>query len=132
MKHIKMFEKFSTPDYNITEVPDIENVIPKELIYSIFEKYSLSCDPKQNKSLNEVEYTIDNNHIKCSFTTYSYDGRVTKNILTLLDKIQRELKADGFTFGNYSRSGSYLVTFEYSNETLQKLELEQNINKYNL
>ena len=132
MKHIKSFEKIYFPHSTITEVPDIESVVPKELVYRIFEKYSLSCDPKQNKSLNEVEYTIDNNHIKCSFTAYTYDGKVTNQILVTLKRIANELKADDFTFGNYSRFGSYLVTFEYSNETLQKLEIEQNSNKYNL
>jgi len=132
MIRLKRFEDIKMPDYTITEVPDIESVVTKETIYSTFERYSLSCDPKQNKSLNEVEYTIDNNHIKCSFTAYTYDGQVSKNILDTLSKIAKKLKADDFTFGNFSRFGSYLVTFEYTNETLQKLELEQNIDKYNL
>jgi len=123
---MKKYKQFINENDNIKL---IEDIIPKEKIYFIFEKYSLSCDPKQN--INDVEYIYDY-YIKCSFTSYTYDGKVPTNILETLSKISKELDADDFTFRNYSRFGSYLVTFEYTEETLNRLEMEINANKFNL
>lgn len=125
MKYIKKFE-------NNIKTLDIENIVPREKVYAVFEKYSLSCDPKQNKSLNEVEYDDYEKLIKCSFTTYAYDGRVPNNILDILQNISYEIGADDFTFERYSKFGSYLVTFEYSYEKLKELEIKKDSEKYNL
>ena len=131
MKYIKNFENIWSV-YNTNSEYELDTLISKEKIYSIFEKYSLSCDPKQNKNLNNVEYDDSEQTIKCSFTTYTLDGKVDRNILKTLSKIQNEIDADDYTFGNYSRYGSYLVTFIYTKETLKNLEIKKNIDKYNL
>lgn len=126
MKHIKKFEN----NYNTV---DIEKIIPKEEIYAVFEKYSLSCDPRQNKHLNKVEYNKEDNVIICSYSCYTYDGRAPKNIFEVLQKIGDEINASYVNYVSfYSKSGSYMVTFIYTDERLKEIEIKKNSDKYNL
>lgn len=123
MKYIKKFE-------NIDYTFDIEKLITREKVYAAFEAHGLSCDPNKNKFLNNVKYSDEINSIICYFTSYSYDGRVLKNILDILQKICDEIDADDFDFT--TKFGSYEVIFEYSDETLKELEIKKNVEKYNL